>query len=240
MSNILSVKKLNKSFGKLCVTSDLSFEVEKGEILGLMGPNGAGKTTLFNLISGVLPPDTGEIRFGDEDITKTPSFKRCRKGIGRTYQIPQPFEKLSVYENMLVSAVHGGGLSEKKARDSIDGIIEEVGLSELRDQLAGKLSLLKRKSLELGRALASEPKLILLDEIAGGLTEAESQEVITIVQKINKKGISIIWIEHLMAVMNEGVDRLLVIAEGRYLNCGDPKTVMNSKCVLERYLGEED
>jgi len=238
--NILVASNLRKHFGNLVVVDDLSFEVRKGEILGMMGPNGAGKTTVFNLLTGMLTPNGGSIHFEGKDITRISPSKRCRLGIGRTYQIPQPFEKMSVFENLLVAAVHGGGLSERAGRRTIREIMELVDLSSLKDHLAGGLSLLDRKRLELGRALATQPGLILIDEVAGGLTEAETKQVLTIVKEIQQKGISIIWIEHILMMMSEGVDRLLVISEGRFLNCGDPSEVMCSEEVLECYLGSEE
>lgn len=238
--NILVASNLRKHFGNLVVVDDMSFEVRKGEILGMMGPNGAGKTTVFNLLTGVLAPDGGSIHFEGKDITRESPSKRCRMGIGRTYQVPQPFEKMSVFENLLVAAVHGGGLSERAARETGHEIMGLVDLSHLKDHLAGGLSLLDRKRLELGRALATQPGLILIDEVAGGLTDAETKQVLGIVKEIQKKGISIIWIEHILMMMSEGVDRLLVISEGRFLNCGKPSEMMCSDEVLECYLGSEE
>jgi len=214
--------------------------VKEGEILGMMGPNGAGKTTVFNLLTGLLRPDAGFIEFKGEDITHQSPAKRCHKGIGRTYQIPRPFDKMSVFENLLVAAVHGGGLKEKEARPEINDILIQIGLHDQKHLLAGGLPLLDRKRLELGRALATRPSLILLDEIAGGLTEGEMGQILKIIKEIQNRGITIIWIEHILMMMSEGVDRLLAIAEGRWLTCGNPSEVMNSKEVLECYLGGEE
>lgn len=240
MADILTVERLTKEFGRLRAVDALSFEVKEGEVLGMMGPNGAGKTTVFNLLTGVLKPDEGTIHFKGTDIGHESPAKRCRRGIGRTYQIPRPFDKLSVYENLLVGAVHGGRLSERRAREKIYDILELVGLYSIKNQLAGAVSLLDRKRLELGRALATQPDLILLDEIAGGLTEKESEQVLETVKKIWERRITIIWIEHILTMMSEGVDRLLVISEGRWLKCGDPGEVMRSEEVLECYLGAEE
>lgn len=240
MPDILVVEKLRKSFGRLMVVCDLSFEVKEGEILGMMGPNGAGKTTVFNLLTGVCKADQGAITFQGRDITRQSPADRCRTGIGRTYQIPQPFEKMTVFENLMVASVHGGGLTEKKARGEINEILDIIGLSPVNRQLAGGLPLLDRKRLELGRAMATRPKLILLDEVAGGLTEAEAEGVLSIVKEIQKRGVTIVWIEHILMMMSEGVDRLLVLSEGRRLNCGDPGEVMSSEEVLECYLGSEE
>ena len=219
---------------------DLSFEVREGEILGMMGPNGAGKTTVFNLLTGNIKPDSGIITFKGKEITQESPSRRCHMGLGRTYQIPQPFAKMSVFENLLVAAVHGGGLREKQARGEIHDNLDMIGLYAKKNEFAGGLPLLDRKRLELGRALATRPNLILLDEVAGGLTEAETEQVLKIVKQIQQRGISIIWIEHIMMMMSEGVDRLLVISEGRWLKCGDPGEVMRSKEVLEVYLGAEE
>jgi branched-chain amino acid transport system ATP-binding protein len=240
MTDILTVNHLTKSFGKLYAVNKLSFEVKKGEILGIMGPNGAGKTTVFNLISGAMSPDSGAIEFEGREITRESPANRCRKGIGRTYQIPRPFDNLSVLENLLVGAVHGGGLSEKRGKEISLDILRLIDLYHLKDYLAGPLPLLDRKRLELGRALATQPSLILLDEIAGGLTEKESDQVLGIVKKIREQGITIVWIEHILTMMAEGADRLLVISEGRFLQCGHPSEVMCSPEVLECYLGVED
>jgi branched-chain amino acid transport system ATP-binding protein len=240
MPDILKVNQMTKKFGQLRAVDNLSFEVREGEILGMMGPNGAGKTTVFNLLTGVFRPDEGSILFKTRDITREPPAKRCHQGIGRTYQIPRPFDKMTVYENLLVGAVHGGGLSEKRAREKVYDVLDLIGLYPVKDHLAGGLPLLDRKRLELGRAMATQPDLILLDEIAGGLTEKESEQVLETVKKIWKRGITIVWIEHILMMMSEGVDRLLVISEGRWLNCGKPAEVMNSEEVLECYLGAED
>jgi branched-chain amino acid transport system ATP-binding protein len=240
MADILSVSHLQKNFGRLKAVDDLSFEVREGEILGMMGPNGAGKTTVFNLLTGVVKPDRGTIVFKGNDITYASPAKRCHLGIGRTYQIPCPFDKMTVYENLLVGAVHGGRLSERRAREEAHDILELTGMSPLKHHVSGELSLLNRKRLEMGRALATQPNLILLDEVAGGLTEGEVRQILEIVKKTSSRGVTIVWIEHILMMMSEGVDRLLVIAEGRWLQCGDPKAVMRSEEVLTCYLGAEE
>jgi len=240
MADILTVSHLQKSFGHLKAVDDLSFEVREGEILGMMGPNGAGKTTVFNLLTGVIKPDKGTILFKGKDVTHASAAKRCHFGIGRTYQVPCPFDKMTVFENLLVGAVHGGRLREKQAREEAHAILELTGMTPMKYRVSGELSLLNRKRLEIGRALATQPSLILLDEVAGGLTEGEVREVLEIVKKTSKKGITIVWIEHILMMMSEGVHRLLVIAEGRWLQCGDPKVVMSSEEVLKCYLGYEE
>lgn len=240
MTDILKVNHLTKEFGRLRAVDDLTFEVKEGEILGVIGPNGAGKTTVFNLLTGVFKPDNGNILFKGKDISHDSPAKRCHHGLGRTYQIPRPFDKMTVFENLLVGAVHGGKMSERHGRDKVYDILELIGLSRAKDIFAGGLPLLDRKRLELGRALATQPDLILLDEIAGGLTEKEAEEVLETVKKIWQRGITIVWIEHLLMMMSEGVDRLLVISQGSWLHCGDPKEVMKSEEVLECYLGAEE
>lgn len=238
--DIMVISHLHKKFGQVKAVDDLSFDVKEGEILGMMGPNGAGKTTVFNLITGVLKPDEGKIIFKGKDITYASPAKRCHLGIGRTYQIPCPFEKMTVFENLMVAAVHGGGLDRKKAREEAYNILSLIGLLEMRNSISGELSLLNRKRLEIGRAIATKPSLILLDEVAGGLTEIEAKQLLEVVRKISNMGITIIWIEHILSMMSEGVDRLLVISEGRWLKCGEPKEVMNSEEVLKCYLGLEE
>ena len=239
-TDLLVVQGLSRSFGSLAAVSDLSFEVHRGEILGIMGPNGAGKTTVFNLLTGVLKPDCGSVILDGKDITRLSAAKRCRAGIGRTYQVPRPFTKMTVLENLMVAAVHGGGLLEKKAMRKSDEILDMINMTSVRDNFAGTLSLLDRKRLELGRALASQPSLVLIDEVAGGLTEKEVEQLLKIVKEIQQQGITIIWIEHIMMMMSEGADRILCIAEGKRMQCGDPTEVMGSKEVLECYLGEEE
>ncbi len=238
--DLLVVKDLRRSFGSLVAVNDLSFEVRKGEILGIIGPNGSGKTTAFNLLTGIMKPDKGSIFLDGRDITGLSAARRCRTGIGRTYQIPRPFTKMTVLENLMVPAVHGGGLPEKEAKIKSDEILELISMTQVRNNFAGSLSLLDRKRLELGRALATQPSLVLIDEVAGGLTEKEVGQLLWIVKEIQRQGITIIWIEHIMMMMSDGADRILCIAEGKQMQCGDPAEVMGSKEVLECYLGEEE
>lgn len=240
MGNILTVQDLTKNFGSLTAVDHLSFEVQEGEILGMMGPNGAGKTTVFNLITGVYKPDNGKIIFKGKDVTNFSAFQRCRLGIGRTYQIPRPFENMTVFENLLVGSEYGANLKGKQANKEALELLSFTGLLPKKDIFAGKLSLLDRKRLELARALATKPTLLLIDEVAAGLTEAEVEDLLQIVKSIQNKGITIIWVEHIIMMMNKGVERLLVINQGRWLMCGDPKTCMESKEVQEVYLGMED
>jgi len=240
MPEILTIQNLTKNFGNLSVVDHLTFDVEEGEILGMMGPNGAGKTTVFNLITGVYKPNRGKVIYKGTDITNFPAFHRCRMGIGRTYQIPRPFENMTVFENLLVGAEYGASMKGKQARVEATEILDFTGLLPRKDFFAGRLSLLDRKRLELARALATKPSLLLIDEVAAGLTEAEVENLLQTVKAVQQKGVSIIWVEHILMMMNRGVDRLLVINGGKWLMCGDPKECMESKEVHDVYLGIEE
>ncbi|MCY4302640.1 MAG: ABC transporter ATP-binding protein [Aestuariivita sp.] len=234
---MLKLVKMCKSFGAVCVADEISFEVSKGQALGVIGPNGAGKSTLFNLITGNLPPDRGYIGFEEQDITRLPPMKRVRMGIGRSFQIPQPFHRMTVFENLMVAAAFGRGLSEAEVIDDCVSILEQTEMVPRANVLAGQLSLLERKRLELARALATEPKLLLLDEIAGGLTEGECQKLIATIRGIHRTGVTIVWIEHVLHALTSVVDRLLVLDFGRVIGIGDPMSIMASKEVKEIYLG---
>jgi branched-chain amino acid transport system ATP-binding protein len=240
VADILIIDRLTKWFGNLAAVNDLSFNVVEGEILGMMGPNGAGKTTVFNLITGAYGPTDGTIVYRGKDVTHLSASHRCRLGIGRTYQIPRPFENMTVLENLLVGAEYGGQLKGKEARALCAEILEFTGLAPKMDLFAGKLMLLDRKRLELARALSTKPSLLLIDEVAAGLTEAEVERLLEIVKAIQAKGVTIIWVEHILMMMNKGVDRLLVISGGQRLMCGDPAECMESKEVQEVYLGTEE
>ena len=239
MTDILIAKNLAKSFGQVHAVANVTFEVKSGELLGVLGPNGAGKTSVFNILTGSYKPDRGSIVFLGQDVTNMHAAKRCRLGLGRTYQIPRPFGDMTVYENLLVSSTFAAGLSERASREKISEILNQTGLWDRRNHFARTLPLLGRKRLELGRGLATDPKLLLLDEIAGGLTEAEAREVFEMVKAIQSRGITIVWIEHIMSMM-EGVDRLLALSQGVTLMCGEPGAVMTSDEVLECYLGAEE
>ncbi len=239
MNEILVAKQLSKSFGRVNAVTDVSFEVGRGELLGVLGPNGAGKTSVFNLLTGIYRPDKGEIRFMGQNITHMPAAKRSSLGLGRTFQIPRPFGDMTVFENLLVGSTFAGGRKETQSKKKIGEILKLTNLWNRRNDFARALPLLDRKRLELARGLSIRPKLLLLDEIAGGLTEAEAQQVLDIVKAIQQHGISIIWIEHIMSMM-EGADRLLALMQGGTIMCDRPETVMCSKQVMECYLGVED
>ncbi|MEQ6247260.1 ABC transporter ATP-binding protein [Sulfitobacter sp. HNIBRBA3233] len=234
---ILSLQNVSKSFGALTVTDDVSFDVPQGEALGIIGPNGAGKSTLFNLITGNIPADRGRIEFDGIDVTNVSPMQRCLTGVGRSFQIPQPFSQLTVFENLVVAATHGRNLSEREVTDDCAAILERTELMDRANASAGSLSLLQRKRLELARAMATRPRLLLLDEIAGGLTEAECQALIQTIRAIHAEGVTIIWIEHVLHALNSVVERLLVLDFGKIIGLGEPAAIMDSREVKEIYLG---
>jgi branched-chain amino acid transport system ATP-binding protein len=234
---MLALSHVSKSFGSLKVTDDVTFEVPAGQALGIIGPNGAGKSTLFNLITGNLMPDAGSICFDGRDVTRMPAMRRCLAGVGRSFQIPQPFQKLTVFENLLVAATHGQAASEAAVTDLCAEVLDRTGLLRKANTVAGTLSLLERKRLELARAMATGPKLLLLDEIAGGLTEGECQALVQTIRDIHAEGVTIIWIEHVLHALNSVVERLLVLDFGRVIGIGAPAEIMASKEVREIYLG---
>jgi branched-chain amino acid transport system ATP-binding protein len=237
MSALLSVSGLRKSFGAVVVADETSFDISPGEAVGILGPNGAGKTSLFNLITGSLKADGGSIRFGDRDVTTKSAAARCKMGIARSFQIPQPFSGMTVFENALVGATQGAGLWGHEAEELALSVLEETGLLDKANSRAGGLGLLDRKRLELTRALSAQPKLLLLDEIAGGLTEAECQSLIATIKSIHARGTTIIWIEHVVHALLAVVERLIVIDFGKKIAEGEPKAIMDSAQVKEIYLG---
>lgn len=236
---ILSLRSVSKSFGALKVTDDVSFDVQPGEALGIIGPNGAGKSTLFNLITGNIAPDQGQVFLDGRDVTRTPPMQRVVAGVGRSFQIPQPFGDLTVYENLLVAARFGGGMGGREAGLFCMDILDRTGLGIVAEKKAGGLSLLQRKRLELARAMATRPRVILLDEIAGGLTDGECVELVATIRAIHAEGTAIVWIEHVLHALNSVVERLMVLNFGRMLMIGAPDAVMASAQVREIYLGIE-
>ena len=236
---ILSLHSVSRSFGALKVTDSVSFDLEPGEALGIIGPNGAGKSTLFNLITGNIAADAGRILLDGRDVTGLPPMDRVRAGIGRSFQIPQPFGGLSVYENLLVAARFGGEVGAAEAPRFCMDILARTGLSAVAEKTASGLPLLQRKRLELASAMATKPRVILLDEIAGGLTDAECVELVATIRSIHAEGTAIIWIEHVLHALNSVVERLMVLNFGRMLMIGAPDAVMASPEVKEIYLGIE-
>lgn len=239
MQDILALENVSKSYGSLKVTDDLSFNLREGEALGVIGPNGAGKSTMFNLIAGGVKADAGIVRYAGENISDQSASKRCRLGIGRSYQIPHPFAGMTVFENLLVGGAFGDSVSERECYDRCVDVLDKTGLLPKANIRAGSLTLLERKRLEMARALATNPKLLLLDEIAGGLTEHECHELVAAIKDIHASGVSIIWIEHIVHALVAVVERLIVINFGAKIAEGDPHEVMTSPQVKEIYMGIE-
>ncbi len=235
--SMLALKNVSKSFGALKVTDDVSFEVPEGQALGIIGPNGAGKSTLFNLITGNIPADKGTVHFEGRDVTRVPAMQRCVSGVGRSFQIPQPFTHLTVYENLVVAGTHGRQHSESEVMRECAVILERTELIHRANQTSGSLSLLERKRLELARAMATHPKLLLLDEIAGGLTEGECHALVETIKAIHAEGVTIVWIEHVLHALTSVVERLLVLDFGKVIGIGEPDAIMESREVKEIYLG---
>ncbi len=234
---MLKLNAINKSYGNLKVIDDLTLEVSSGEVLGIIGPNGAGKTTLFSTIAGQIKPDSGDIRFLDKDITHSKADKRCIAGMGRTFQIPRPFHGMTVFESARVAANFGAGLRGTDANDFAFNAVECTGLLKRLNTPCSELSLLDRKRLELTRALATNPKLLLLDEIGGGLTDHEVNQLIEILQGIREQGIAILWIEHIVHALTSFVDRLIVINFGAKIADDNPAVVMALPQVHQIYMG---
>ncbi|MCX5495612.1 ABC transporter ATP-binding protein [Kaistia dalseonensis] len=236
MAPVLQVQNLSRRFGQIVVAHDLSFAVAHGECLGIIGPNGAGKTSVFNLLAGVIQPQAGRILLNGEDITSLSQDKRTSRGVGRTYQVPQPFGQLTAFENVLTAASYGGRLRGAKASERAAEVLALTGLSRKADLPAGGLPLLDRKRLELARAMALSPCLLLLDEIAGGLTEAEVHELIVLILAI-KPSLAIVWIEHITHALSAVADRILAINAGTRIAEGVPAAVMADAAVQEIYMG---
>ncbi len=237
MPVLLELNEVSKSYGALKAVDTVSLTVADGEALAVIGPNGAGKTTLFNLITGDVAPTGGRMLFGGTDVTAMPPHARSRLGIGRSYQIPHPFANMSVFENLLVGAIFGGGITERESYKRCSDVLKLTGLHDKANVPARTLTLLQRKRLEMARALATEPKLLLLDEIAGGLTEYECGELVKTINEIHARGTTIVWIEHIVHALVSVASRLLVMNFGQLLAQGDPHEVMGDARVREIYMG---
>jgi branched-chain amino acid transport system ATP-binding protein len=237
---LLELDDISRSFGRVIVADHLSLSLEPGEALGVVGPNGAGKTSMLNLITGNLAPDAGHVILDGHDLSGVPAHERARRGIGRTYQIPRPFGGLTVFENVLVAASYAASRREghhEPAAASVEALTAS-GLIGRANVLAGSLPLLDRKRLELARALASRPRLLLLDEIAGGLTDHEVASLVSTIRSVRERGVALIWIEHIVHALLSVVDRLVAVDFGRKLADGDPRTVMASDEVQAIYMGQ--
>jgi branched-chain amino acid transport system ATP-binding protein len=237
VSNILELDAIGKSYGSLRVLQDVSFTVPAGQAVGIVGPNGAGKSTLLSVISGTEKASAGTVHFLGRDVTRVPTETRTRLGIGRSFQVPRPFTHLTVFENTLAGATYGAGLRRRAAEQKSLEALAMADLLPHANTPAGQLPLLGRKRLELARALATDPSLLLLDEIAGGLTDAECESLIETIRALRDSGITIVWIEHVVHALMAVVGRLLCLASGRIVADGEPAAVMRSPAVLEVYVG---
>ncbi len=236
---LLELDRVTKRFGQIVIAEDLSLAVRRGEVVGIVGPNGAGKTSLFGLISGDLAPGAGEVRFAGRTVTKVDAAARCRMGIGRTYQVPRPFGDMTVFENLLLAAQQGGGLRRKASFSAAYAALERTRMTGHANVPAERLGLLQRKRLELARALATQPALLLLDEVAGGLTDPEVAQLVEIVRGINADGTAVIWIEHVVRALTAVVSRLICLAGGSFVGDGHPDAVLAVPAVRELFLGSD-
>jgi branched-chain amino acid transport system ATP-binding protein len=237
MAPILALETISKRFGAVVVADSIDLALNQGEALGIIGPNGAGKTSLFGIATGTLTPDAGRVVFAGEDITRLPAERRCRKGLARSFQIPQPFTGMTVFENVVVAAAFGANEREAAVYDRCADLLERCGLASKANRPAAGLTLLDRKRLELARALATKPRVLLLDEVAGGLTEHECALLVALIKDVRASGVSIIWIEHVVHALLAIIDRLVVLHGGKFIAEGDPRTVIRSPQVAEIYLG---
>ncbi len=237
MAPLLQAKGITKRFGGLLANSEVTIEAAKGEILGLIGPNGAGKSTLFNIIAGTYPPNAGQVLLDGEDITSLDAPKRCAKGIARTFQVVKSFESMSVIENVMVGAFVQTG-NARQARQKAAEVLEFVELDGRARAQAGELTPPEKRRLEMARALASEPKLLLLDEVMTGLTPTEAQKGVALIRRVREQGVTIIMVEHVMEIVMPLVDRAVVLHLGQVLAQGLPKDVVRNEAVINAYLGD--
>ena len=234
---ILAFEKISKRFGAVVVAQEINLALDEGEALGIIGPNGAGKTTLFGIATGTVAPDAGRVLLAGTDVTRLSPDRRCRLGLARSFQIPQPFGGMTVFENAVVAAAFGQGLREREVYAACLEILDRCGLAGKANRPAGSLTLIDRKRLELVRALATKPRVLLLDEVAGGLTEHECVSLVTLIREVRETGVSIIWIEHVVHALIAVVDRLAVLHAGAIIESGEPHAVIRSPQVAEIYLG---
>jgi branched-chain amino acid transport system ATP-binding protein len=237
LTPLLAAVGVRKRFGALAVLDGVDFALAEGEAVGIVGPNGAGKTTLLNVLAGSLPPTAGSVRFRDADVSSLAASKRCRLGIGRAHQVPRPFAGMTVFENVFVGAAAGGGQRGQSAYDRCIAALELCDLVEVANRRAESLGLLHRKRLELARALATDPVVLLLDEIGGGLTDAEALQLVGTIRELSSRGLAIVWIEHIVHILVQVVGRLVCMDAGRVIADGRPDTVMRDAAVIDAYLG---
>ena len=234
---ILDAVGIRRRFGALAVLDGVDFSVARGAPVGIVGPNGAGKTTLLNVLSGALPPNAGTITFLGADVTRTSAARRCRLGVGRAHQVPKPFGGMTVFENVLVGAAIGAGLRRQRAYERCFEVLELCGLVAHANRRAESLGLIDRKRLELARALATDPVVLLLDEIGAGLTDAEAEQLVETIRGLLALGVAIVWIEHIVHVLVQVVERLVCMNAGRVIADGPPEAVMQDAAVIDAYLG---
>ncbi|HXF86942.1 MAG TPA: ABC transporter ATP-binding protein [Xanthobacteraceae bacterium] len=239
MAPILALERISKRFGAVVIAHAIDLALAPGEALGIIGPNGAGKTTLFGIMSGTVVSDAGRVLFAGEDITAEPPERRCRRGLARAFQIPQPFSGMTVFENLVVAAAFGAGKREREVYDRCAELLVQCGLADKANRRAGTLTLLDRKRLELARALATEPRVLLLDEVAGGLVEHETAALVDLVMQVRARGVSLIWIEHVVHALLATVDRVVVLHAGSLIAEGEPHEVIRRPEVREIYMGIE-
>jgi branched-chain amino acid transport system ATP-binding protein len=239
MADLLTLEQISRSFGGLMAVSSISLAVREGEILGLIGPNGAGKTTLFNIIAGALPPSSGRITLGGEEITRLGAHQRCRRGIARSFQLVRPFLELTALENVAVARVYGRERtwSRRRAEEQALESLRRVGLADRAALQARHLTLVDRKRLELARALATRPRLLLLDELLAGLNPTEVNEAMALIREIRASGITVVMVEHMVKAIFGVSDRVVVMNAGEQIAAGTPAEVASDQRVIDAYLG---
>jgi branched-chain amino acid transport system ATP-binding protein len=234
---IIVADGITKRFGNFVAVSAVDFRLGRNEAVGIVGPNGAGKTTLLNVLAGAYAPSSGTVQFDGKDVSRLDAASRARLGVARSHQVPRPFSDMTVFENVLTAAAMGGGRRGARAYDGSIDSLRLCGMLDIANRRAETLGLLDRKRLELARALATDPKVLLLDEIGGGLTDAEADELVAIIRELRGRGIAIVWIEHILHVLLKVVERLVCMDAGRVIADGIPEVALAHPAVVEAYLG---